>query len=371
VAIVESRLPRWNEESAWRLSEAPSLEIGVVEGAPEYQLSQVITAKKLAGGQIVIADRTSQAMRFFDAAGRYLRTSGRKGGGPGEFQALSWIQILPGDSIVAYDAPQRRLSTFDPEGALVATRTLEFKGLSGYPRAAGEFADGTLLVISGPDNASGSPTSGARRDSTFYLRNSADGSLHNPIVHQLGQESYMKTGDGIAMYGSLIFGRSSQYAVTPERLFAGETDRYEIGVYDPSGRLERLIRLDRPLRPVAQEDVDKVRSRQLATTGVPPQVRELRNSMIAEMPIPPTMPAFASLLTDDAGDLWAKEEAGADDPDAPSRWKVFDPDGRLLGELSMPGRFRPTQIGTDFVLGVGKDELDVEHVQLYGLGKPE
>ena len=369
IQIAESAAPMWKEGEGWRIAAEPSLEIGVVDGAPEYQLDQVMTAWKRTDGKIVIVDRTSQTIRVFDGSGRHLRTSGGKGGGPGEFQALSWLHLLPGDSLMAYDAAVRRLSIFDPEGNLTSTRTLEFTGLSG-PRAAGAFGDGTLLVISRPESGPGLPKTGVRRDSTFYLRASPDGAPLNPIVHQLGQENYIKTGDGYAVFNSLIFGRSSQYALTSERLYAGETDRYEIGVYDPSGRLQRIIRLQRPVRPVAEEDVQTVRSRQRATKGAPSLVRETRKSMVEEMPVPPTMPAFASLETDAARNLWVKEYPGAADPDAPSRWDVFDPDGRMLGALSMPGRFRVTQIGSDYVLGVWKDDLDVEHVRLYPLEKP-
>ena len=56
--------------------------------------------------------------------------------------------------------------------------------------------------------------------------------------------------------------------------------------------------------------------------------------------------------------------------DAASTWTVFDPAGRMLGELSTPPRFQVIQIGDDYVLGVWKDDLDVEHVRLYALAKP-
>lgn len=35
----------------------------------------------------------------------------------------------------------------------------------------------------------------------------------------------------------------------------------------------------------------------------------------------------------------------------------------------MPDRFRPMAIGTDWVLGVKTDDLDVEFVLLYGLSR--
>jgi hypothetical protein len=42
----------------------------------------------------------------------------------------------------------------------------------------------------------------------------------------------------------------------------------------------------------------------------------------------------------------------------------------MLGSVALPDRFRPTQIGSDFVLGVWSDDLDVQHVRMYRLDKP-
>jgi hypothetical protein len=59
-----------------------------------------------------------------------------------------------------------------------------------------------------------------------------------------------------------------------------------------------------------------------------------------------------------------------DDLDAPSVWEIFEASGRFLGSLELPPRFEPFEIGGDYVLGVLKDELDIEHLQLLALTKP-
>ena len=48
---------------------------------------------------------------------------------------------------------------------------------------------------------------------------------------------------------------------------------------------------------------------------------------------------------------------------------VFDPDGVMLGVVETPKRFRIYEIGSDYVLGRGADDLDVEHIQIYDLLK--
>ncbi len=89
---------------------------------------------------------------------------------------------------------------------------------------------------------------------------------------------------------------------------------------------------------------------------------------LADMPFPETMPAYDDFLVDSEGNLWVDEyrRPGAEQP----RWKVFDPNGELLGVVETPRRFNVYEIGADFVLGRWADELDIEHVQLYELIKP-
>jgi hypothetical protein len=79
------------------------------------------------------------------------------------------------------------------------------------------------------------------------------------------------------------------------------------------------------------------------------------------------MPFYQAALADAEGNLWVQDFSPGEPP---AGWSVFDPEGRFLGAVAMPDRFRPQQIGDDFILGVARDELDVERVQLYALEKP-
>jgi hypothetical protein len=81
------------------------------------------------------------------------------------------------------------------------------------------------------------------------------------------------------------------------------------------------------------------------------------------------MPAYATGLKGDrSGNVWvpAFEIARG----TPTRWSVFDPDGRYWGDLTTPARFRVLEIGDDYVLGVWRDDLDVEYLRKYELRKP-
>ena len=81
----------------------------------------------------------------------------------------------------------------------------------------------------------------------------------------------------------------------------------------------------------------------------------------------PFLPFYSAIEVDADGYLWVKEFASATRPNV--EWSVFDTDGRWLGQVAMPEGFTVYHIGTDYVLGRWRDDLDVEHIMLYGLVK--
>ena len=56
-------------------------------------------------------------------------------------------------------------------------------------------------------------------------------------------------------------------------------------------------------------------------------------------------------------------------PLVPSVWSVFDNTGRWLGDVTMPARFMPHDIGRDYILGVARDSDGVETIVEYRLGR--
>ena len=99
----------------------------------------------------------------------------------------------------------------------------------------------------------------------------------------------------------------------------------------------------------------------------PEERRTMMRQHLEEMALPPSKPAYSRLMIDEAGNIWAA--AYARYPAAPRTWTVFAQTGELLGEITVPHEFKVLHIGTAWILGVGRDELDVEYVRLYRLLK--
>lgn len=85
------------------------------------------------------------------------------------------------------------------------------------------------------------------------------------------------------------------------------------------------------------------------------------------MPWPKTLPAYGELLVDGGGNLWVA--AYATTAARSARWTVFDSTGRVLGGVSSPTGFEVFEIGAAEVLGVARDSLGLERVELLRLNR--
>ena len=84
---------RWPTGEGWRVAAEPTVDIGVLDGAPEYQLFRVRAALTLSDGRIVVSNSGTQQLRLYDPQGRYLVTAGGPGEGPGEFARLGQLLL--------------------------------------------------------------------------------------------------------------------------------------------------------------------------------------------------------------------------------------------------------------------------------------
>ncbi len=160
-----------------------------------------------------------------------------------------------------------------------------------------------------------------------------------------------------------FFGKSSHVAAMGRRIFRGANDAMQVEELDKSGDLVRILRIpDYPLdlsdaRIAAERDVVLDRS----PPGTPFQ------QAFEDAPASDTRPAFADILVDPSGAVWLQLHRGESEQDQPQEWLVLDADGTWLGRVTIPDRFRVSDITMDAVLGVWRDELDVEHPQVLRL----
>lgn len=147
IRIVENTGSGW--AVPWRVDGEPLLTIGSVQGNPDQELDQVTGAVRLADHRVVVANGGRLELLFYDEGGRLLARTGRRGGGPGEFQSLEWISRYGADSVLALDLRSHRVSYFDADGNFGHSVRLAPSDLNPAPRPVGAFGDGSLLTTQG------------------------------------------------------------------------------------------------------------------------------------------------------------------------------------------------------------------------------
>ncbi|MEX2283779.1 MAG: hypothetical protein WEE89_14940 [Gemmatimonadota bacterium] len=381
IEIVESRTPIWDDHTRWRLGEQPTLEIGAgIAGDSVREFGYISGVHSLSGGTVAVVDAWAPSVMFFDAAGGLLGRIGRRGTGPGEFpprrESVRNSFVCGGDtvfvvvsrSIAAYVSPGAHIRTMAPR-PWARTRT-----------CAGNRLIGELWHT----RTHTSP--GIYRDSLLLAWYDLDGKQQAVIDSLPAEERAWSRGtahEGMG-YSLQLFGRVLSLAGRDGVFATGFGETFQVELRDAKG-ITRIMRVAGRERNVSAADVQRFRDYVFNPwRGNDDERRNLENRLASAIGGP--RPAFAELRFDQAGNLWVREYDHTDavafydystfSPNSARptltevrRWVVLDMNGRYLGEVTMPRTFDVHEIGEDWVLGVWRDELDIQYVRKYPLIK--
>lgn len=367
VAIVSNPTTGvWRGGQAWRVEE--SLLIGTTDGDPNYQFGAIVSLDVDASGRIYVLDQQAQNVRVYDADGTYLRTIGRPGSGPGELSlGAGAVLVGPGDTIFVPDAMQQRVNRFLPDGTeagsfplpMTAGLAIKWTHLPG-----GRFAqESRPLPMPMPGQQ-------AAANAHVVLVRGTDGAVLDTLLR-------LPEGKTFQMQGSTpqirLFEPEPVWDVWPDgsTVSASNAD-YRIEVRGPDGRLARVIKRSFDRTRVTEDDQQKIRKAMESLfdqQGVPPMVRQ---QLMQAISFADHYPAFYNVAAGPERSIWVQQgqtaetaaATGSFNPEdlGAAEWDVFDADGRFLGVVRFPERYRPVRfIGND-IYGVWRDELDVQHV---------
>ncbi|MEM7414210.1 MAG: hypothetical protein AAF389_01865 [Gemmatimonadota bacterium] len=111
------------------LSPDLAIEVGQFEGPEEYVFAAIESVRPRPDGSIVVADGGANRVHIYEADGTFRAGFGSEGEGPGEFRNLGAAYPHTGDSILAAERFEDRLTVFSATGD--PGRTLRGSELSG------------------------------------------------------------------------------------------------------------------------------------------------------------------------------------------------------------------------------------------------
>jgi len=170
--------------------------------------------------------------------------------------------------------------------------------------------------------------------------------------------------DGSISIQPANFGRTGLAGVAGERLVTGRSDRPELRRVGADGSVDEIWRLELPPRIPTGADRSAYVEDAIERAGEDADAAEVRR-LAEETDFPDAYPVFDALRTDPSGRVWLERWRARWEEDEPERWWVLDADGAWLGEVTMPPGFVLDRVEADAVVGVVRDELDIERVQVH------
>ena len=362
IQIVESEK---EDPPAWRVDPRPVLRVGAVEGAPESLLDGVRGATRLPDGGVVVADGGTGQLRWYDARGGHVRSAGGDGGGPGEFLTLTDFVLGDDGRVHVWDATALRLSTFSPDGRFADDWTVRGDSLGVDVRLAGVLDDGSIVLADGASPIFRVSPRATR--APLRLLRASPGAAVQPLMTLPGPERFTWGSTTAALRTDAPFPRATFIAARHGRVWVGDNERNQAGIYSPDGRLLRIVRRAGEPRRVSEAEREAFRRAWREGGGGQLGAADVER-LLAEMPFPATHPAFTGMHVDAAGRLWLRETGGAE---SASRWAIFDAEGRLAGTVVVPERVELLDARDGHVVGRWTDDDGVEFVHVYRVTETE
>lgn len=339
------------------------LRVGVLEGAAELQFGRIEDFAAQPDGGFVIYEGTAPALRQFGPDGRYIRTLGRVGGGPGEYGDNAGLGVTHNGTILQYDVQNSRINRYAPDGTY----------LPAWP-VHGQLYTGDAFVIDTSDAVAykflRTEPEGFEFDwDIAYQRVSAEGAVADTVEmpfaierREVGRTNLHPVKYwNLSPLGYRIMGHSATYAITLLR---------------PNGAL----RIERALPPTPWHP--ELRS-QLHARFNHPRPGQAPGPTIT---LPEMMPAFAWFNSMRDGRLWVAVydrtvaippddvQRDANDPTAPvttwrrlMAWDVFEEDGTFLGRVRLPGRATLSSAEGNTIWAIDRGDMDEQYVVRYRL----
>lgn len=293
-------------------------------------------------GRLYALDGQVQEIRVFSRDGRFVRTIGRRGAGPGELQGALGFSWEPAGRLWVVDAGNGRYSVFDSTGAFLESHSRPLGVV--HPWLGGFDSAGDLYDVS--------PGLTARKwlSFTYYRIAPPYDSLERlpPLVYPHPVQPAPMAAFDLMPRLTFAFG-------PPGRFWFAATDAYRIYERTPAGDTTRIVELSRPPSPISGAEKDSVMA-QAREEHVPPGIFKRSD-------IPDTRPYVERIVAGRHGRIWVVTSVSS----AGTSFDVFDRTGRYLGSLESPVPIRalpPPVADGDTLAGVTTDSLGVQYLVL-------
>lgn len=254
-------------------------------------------------GFIYIVDNRPPRVVCFDPDGNYSHDIGRAGQGPGEFQSLRLISVN-GGVVTTYDRTLLRLSLFRTDGTFIRSLSLTNRIRTLLPDEIFISPEGSLVLV--------------RDENTFEYQAGINTGWKSAVIQVVTVDEdtlVALSTDRVITDVTSTRGGSRHYFrcfpraiyVPSEGIFLTTGSDPQIDVYDLSGHLRRVIKIDLSPDPVINQERTAIRSflRQKIVESEDDQGRERAGAMLDNATFSDPKAFWQGMSVDEDGYIWA------------------------------------------------------------------
>ena len=386
--------------------------IGAAAGPPEQTFSSIAEIAIGPDGSVFVLDRPAAGtpfLRQYDAAGRFLRTIGRAGDGPGEYRAPSGLAVLRDGRVLLRGGANHRINVYDHGGEPLASWRLNETGTYIAQNVIVVDTGGTIWVRTPPRFL----RTGTRLPPQFTRLTSAGALVDTVLAPEMpnaNPPSLSAQSGNASVSLPVPYTSAATFALSPLGYFVtGVSSRYAIELRVPPRR---------PGPPAWRvgDPVISLRRERVPSVPVPDAERDARREDIetrlrrtdpswrwSGMDIPRVKPPFTSFRVANDGRIWVLTSQPSErfDPDSdattgasisisgaaggggggagaprqappppvpwrsPAVYDVLEPDGRWIGQVRIPYGVTAHVMQGDHVWASTSNEDGVPYVKRY------
>jgi hypothetical protein len=281
-------------------------------------------------GNIYVVDSGAQNIKKFDKDGRFLKTFGREGQGPGEFGGIYYATFTK-DRLIVWDSGNRRLCAFTPSGEFVHSVNIAYD--EGFVRRLRGLPSGEVIVEKEktyrkePDRPQTCLidlySSDLERVRTIYKR-------------ELWRKKYIRTKE----YGTSVlyfpYSADVRWDVTPDgHIIIGYSDKYELEAYDKTGK--KIFAIAHTHEPAAVTEKDKKDYfASISFYRMGERLKEVPEYITKHTEFPKHKPVYKDVIVDTEGNIWVVLNREKED-ESEIMFDAFNPAGKSISRVKIRG----------------------------------
>jgi len=326
VQVVRNPKTPMYPQGALELQE--ELTIGVAEGAEEYTFVSLRGIAVDDQGVIFALDQRKPRVDVFSGDGSHIRSIGRRGQGPGEFQTPFFIALAPAGELMV--GGMDKLSFFDHSGGFLRSQENTVQPIAFLKYLDNGDAVGTRMVMD--------------EQKPRYEVVLCGSDIKTKAV--LASSPMPDPSSKYALFGSVTRWDISSGG---EIICGSGEGEYRLNVFDAGGRLVRTVLKEYDPVPVTDLDI----GRQMKQHGF--QSRD-------EVTFPRYLPPIWWIYADEDGRIFVS--TWQRDPDSGvALFNIFDPEGRYLCDYRIPGE--PLVLRDGKLYAIVQDEEGIQYIKRY------